>query len=683
MKKSLFCLFLGLILLLGGNLYAQPQPPVLQTPPNGATGVGLFPTFDWTDVAGATSYRIQVFQGVNTVLDQGGLTSSQYAVVSGILQYTTEYWWRVNATGSTGTSNWSLSFTFTTQVQPPAVPVLVAPPNNSINVPLTPNLDWEDVPSAQSYRVQVSTSSSFTTTVLNVGGLTNSGYIVPPGILQNGQIYYWHVNATNQGGTSAYSATWNFTTIPLPPPPPIPLSPPNNAVNVSTTPTLDWSDVSAATSYHVQVSSNPQFTGMVVDVTGINVSQYAIGPGILSGTTQYWWRVSSANAGGEGIWSAVFHFTTIVGAPAAPLLLTPPNNSVNVALNPTLDWGPVAGATSYRVQVSIDPNFVTTVLNVVTGSSSQYTIGPGLLQNNTLYYWRANATNAGGTSPWSSVWNFTTVVGVPAAPTLISPPNGATNVSITPLFDWSDVATATSYRLQISTNPSFTNVVFNQIGIDSSQFSLPSGVLIGNTQYYWRVLAANAGGSGPWATAFNFTTQQSFFLNLKVYLEGFYKSSTQMQVRDTVKVYLANATSPYLLRDSSSAYLDSAGNALISFVKAPNGSYYIIIKHRNHLETWSISAQSFSTGFTTVYNFTNSSGKAYGNNMKQVGSVWTLYGGDANVDGYVDPTDYNLFVTQFGLDGYKSGDFNGDNFVDGYDLPILYGNFGKSLARPY
>ena len=69
--------------------------------------------------------------------------------------------------------------------------------------------------------------------------------------------------------------------------------------------------------------------------------------------------------------------------------------------------------------------------------------------------------------------------------------------------------------------------------------------------------------------------------------------------------------------------------------------------------------------------------------MKQVGSVFVLYGGDANQDGYVDPTDYTIYRNQFGLSGYRNADFNGDGFVDGYDTPIIYNNFGKSYARPY
>lgn len=680
MKKIFSTFALLLMLMISVSVMAQPSPPVLIAPPNNATNVSLFPTFDWNDVSGATSYRLQIFQGATTVLDQSGITSSQYALVSAVLNYSTSYYWRVNATGPSGTSGWSAQWFFSTQDPPPIIPVLTAPLNGATNVSLTPTLNWNDVPNASYYHLQVSTSNTFSSTVIDVNGLANSGYVVQAGAFTNGSVYYWRVNATNTGGTSDWSTVWNFTTIVAAPIAPNLVLPVNGATGVSTQPNMDWNDVSGAATYHLQISFNNTFTALALDQSGITASQFAVGAGILSGTTQYFWRVSAINVGGEGPWSAVWNFTTTIGAPAAPILLSPPNNSIGNSLTPILDWNNVPGATSYRVQLSLSPTFTTTIINQVTGSASQYQIVAPLTYN-TTYYWRSNASNAGGTSTWSEVWQFTTLISPPLAPTLLLPVNNATGVSLTPFMDWSDVAGATTYRLQVATNNSFTNIVYNNIAITTSQFTLPSGYLIGSTQYYWRVAAINSGGQGPYSSSFTFTTRQTFFLSLKVYLEGFYNGTTQ--VKDSMKVYLRNASSPFALRDSSNAIVDSTGNTSISFANATNGSYYIVVRHRNHLETWTAAPQVFATGNVTNYNFTDNITKAYGSNMKQVGSVFVLYGGDANQDGYVDPMDYTFFKTQFGLSDYKSADFNGDGFVDGYDTPILYNNFGKSYARPF
>jgi len=670
--------FLFLFLLMASGIIAQITPPNLVAPPNNATNVSLFPTFIWTSVSGATSYQLQVFQGGTPVLDQSGITGTQYTVVSAILQYGTQYYWRVRGIGGTQ-GPWSVQWYFTTQLTPLPPPVLLSPPNGQTNTPVTPTLNWQAVTGAQYYALQISLTSSFTTTVLNLSGLVNAGYVVPAGTLQNGTTYYWRVNVTGNGGTSDWSAPWNFVTIPAPPPPPNLVSPPNHATNIPTTTSVVWSQVTGATQYTVQVSLNNTFQSIVVNQDVTN-PYYAIPYGVLSGQTQYFWRVLATNAGGSGNWSSVWDFTTGLAAPAAPLLLYPTNHNIGTPLSFTFSWTAVPGATSYRIQVSTNPNFTSTLINQVTGNQTQYTIGFGILQNNTTYYWRVNATNAGGTGAWSDVFDFTTLQSAPPPPSLIYPANNATTIPLTPTMQWSAVSSASSYRIQIALNNNFNPVVLDQTTPNNS-FTVPSGFLIGNTNYYWRVASINAGGQGTYSAAWMFTTTQSLNLNLTVLLEGFYNGTTMVQ--DTVHVYLAQGSTPFTFKDSSNVLLSSNGNGLLSFAKASNGNYYIVVKHRNHLETWSTGTFFFSTGSTISYDFTTSANKAYGGNMKQVGSLWVLYGGDANGDGYIDPTDYTIFKTQFGKSGYIICDFNGDGFADGYDLPILYANFGKNLARPY
>lgn len=92
-----------------------------------------------------------------------------------------------------------------------------------------------------------------------------------------------------------------------------------------------------------------------------------------------------------------------------PRLSSPPDGATNISTTPTLSWNPVNCATSYGLQVSISqtdwsgPNLKVNQSGIV--GTSQAVSG---LANGTLYYWRVNATNAGGTSAWSSPWSFTT-----------------------------------------------------------------------------------------------------------------------------------------------------------------------------------------------------------------------------------------------------------------------------------
>ncbi|MEK9138978.1 MAG: fibronectin type III domain-containing protein, partial [Bacteroidota bacterium] len=218
----------------------------------------------------------------------------------------------------------------------------------------------------------------------------------------------------------------------------------------------------------------------------------------------YYWRVNATNASGTSPYSAVWSFITEAASPPpAPMLASPQNGATGISTNPTLNWNAASGAASYRLQVSTDASFTTTVFDQssITNTSQAVT---GLV-NNTPYYWRVNATNAIGTSPYSAVWSFTTIVATPSAPTLASPSDGATGIATSPTLRWNASDGATSYRLQVSTNPSFTTIAFDQSLITST-----SQVVTGLTNsrlYYWRVNATNAGGTSPYSPAWSFTTE--------------------------------------------------------------------------------------------------------------------------------------------------------------------------------
>ena len=86
-------------------------------------------------------------------------------------------------------------------ITPPSSPVLTAPANGATGVAVNPTLTWNVSAGATSYRVQVSTSSTFATTIADTSGLVATSYT--PNGLTNGTVYYWHVNATNSGGSAA------------------------------------------------------------------------------------------------------------------------------------------------------------------------------------------------------------------------------------------------------------------------------------------------------------------------------------------------------------------------------------------------------------------------------------------------------------------------------------------------
>jgi hypothetical protein len=166
-------------------------------------------------------------------------------------------------------------------------------------------------------------------------------------------------------------------------------------------------------------------------------------------------------------------------------------------------------------------------------------------------------------------------------------------------------------------------------------------------------------------------------VNLTALLEGFYNFTTNKMVRDTVTCLLRNVTAPYSVMDSTIAYLDSLGNGTAKFLNAANGQYYLVLKHRNHLETWSKSGgENLSKGVTTAYNFTDNSSKAYGNNMKLKGTKWCILTGDINRDGVVDLNDLTTIDNDVfnSATGYRTTDLNGDGLVNSNDLSLCNNN---------
>ena len=209
------------------------------------------------------------------------------------------------------------------------------------------------------------------------------------------------------------------------------------------------------------------------------------------------------------------------------------------------------------------------------------------------------------------------------------------------------------------------------------------------------------------SNAINITVNQcNTTLNVKVYLEGFYRGNGTMTstlydignsddptATDTITVSLwspaslANASPNY----SVNTILHTNGTASVQFPGATLGnSYYVAIKHRNSIETWSAApitilsdgSYDFSTSLNDVYN------DGFNDPMKSVsGGKYALYAGDVNQDGSIDVFDSQ--ITENGTTGlffgYDSSDSNGDGLIDLFDLQLIENN-GTLLiftSRPY
>jgi hypothetical protein len=313
--------------------------PTLISPNDLATGIALRPSIDWSDVTGADAYEIQLANNSyfsSPIVNLNNLTVSNYSLTSDLSQYTT-YYWRVRSRQGTSYSSWS-SRSFTTLELNPG-PTLVSPTNYSTGISVTPTLDWADIPNVQNFQVQVSTSSSFSTTIVDQTNVSSSSYTIPGDLLGYSTYYYWRVRYVNGSVTSNWSSVWRIRTKTVPTS--YPTSPSYRQTGVSLTPTLTWSNISEADSYNVQLSTTSNFSNYTLNEESLTSNSLAIPTGSLSPLTEYFWRVQVVANGQVSYWSTTYRFTTRSIKESAelfdPNILTVEDFDINVYPNPTDD----------------------------------------------------------------------------------------------------------------------------------------------------------------------------------------------------------------------------------------------------------------------------------------------------------------------------------------------------------
>ncbi len=125
------------------------------------------------------------------------------------LDYSTKYFWHVNAYDAGGHSVFSETDSFTTNMQPPASPVLFLP--SGAGSPRKPTFTWHPAERAVRYVLQVSSDGKFSTLLENITVMPPDTSIQISDTLKAGAQYYWRVGATDTGGTT-YSRISLFTT---------------------------------------------------------------------------------------------------------------------------------------------------------------------------------------------------------------------------------------------------------------------------------------------------------------------------------------------------------------------------------------------------------------------------------------------------------------------------------------
>lgn len=280
-------------------------------------------------------------------------------------------------------------------------------------------------------------------------------------------------------------------------------APANNSTGTARKGIFQWNTATNGTTYRLQLSQNPDMSAPIVDQTDITVTSFPYDS--LGLTATYYWRVQTINEWGSSEWSDTWTFTTNnkpLTAPAPPTLRLPLNGATDVPLLAILQWDTTSTTTSVYVQVAEDSTFTTLIF---VNDIRSTVVGTTELKAGMRYWWRVQSVNDVGRSSWSETWSFTTATNkptVPAAPALLAPPNGATNVAPTDALTWSIISNATSYQAQLSSTNDFASPL-----IDKRDLAVPTQVFVSlgeGEEYFWRVRTINDVGTGPWSEIWKF-----------------------------------------------------------------------------------------------------------------------------------------------------------------------------------
>lgn len=112
------------------------------------------------------------------------------------------------------------------------------------------------------------------------------------------------------------------------------------------------------------------------------------------------------NEEGEILFERVINWiSSDVEMPKIPLLVSPENGSTGLEIELTLEWESSENAENYSLQISDNDNFLHPIIDQKNITDTSYEVSD--LEENTTYYWRVRAVNAGLASDWSEMWSFT------------------------------------------------------------------------------------------------------------------------------------------------------------------------------------------------------------------------------------------------------------------------------------
>ena len=183
-------------------------------------------------------------------------------------------------------------------------------------------------------------------------------------------------------------------------------SPTNGAVDVAIDASLTWEAVTGTTGYKVYIGTTSGGTD-IVNGTEVTTTDFAMN---LSEGTLYYAKVVPTNSGVDATGCTEISFTTVTTPVVidCTTITSPTNGAVDVAIDASLTWAAVTGATGYKVYIGTTSGG-TDVVNGTEVTTTDYamSLAPG-----TLYYAKVVPTNANGDATGCPEISFTTAAAV-------------------------------------------------------------------------------------------------------------------------------------------------------------------------------------------------------------------------------------------------------------------------------
>ncbi|TGE07901.1 reprolysin-like metallopeptidase [Hymenobacter fodinae] len=136
------------------------------------------------------------------------------------------------------------------------------------------------------------------------------------------------------------------------------------------------------------------------------------------------------------------------------------------------------------------------------GSSTSFIINTSAATPAGTY--TATLTGTSGGTTQRQQFRFT-VLPATTQPAVITTPLASARTTLRPTLAWNAVPNATSYDVQLATDPDFTNLVLNLTGVTGTSLTVGAS-LLPSTTYYLRVRGVGTCGAAPYSTVIPFQT---------------------------------------------------------------------------------------------------------------------------------------------------------------------------------